>query len=340
MSATTATSSSIPDTFRAYVHEAFGDARELIKLRSDVTHKPLQPGYVRIKVHAAALNPIDCSIIQWGLAFPPTTSNPTPENPSRLGFDAAGVIVAIGADVPRTSDLQVGDAVFAMAYYGSLGTIAEYVDLDANSVARKPTNLSFNEAAGVPVAALTSFQVLVEFGQVKRGDRVLVLGGSSATGSFGIQLAKLYGAFVVTTTSARNTDLVKAFGADKVIDYTTHKWVDVLERHSIDVIYDCGVEPNAWNDAAQTILKPQTGKFLTIREQNDPIESPIGAELIEVRCKPRATDLVRLTKHIEAGELKMSVDSVHSFEHVLDGVKIQMSNRARGKIIIEVIPEN
>jgi NADPH:quinone reductase-like Zn-dependent oxidoreductase len=339
MSTTTTTSdhSRIPHTFRAYVHEAFGDARELIKLRTDITHKPLQPGYVRIKVHAAALNPIDCNVIQWGLAFPATTSNPTPENPSRIGFDAAGTIVAAGADVARTSDLQVGDAVFAMAYYGSLGTIAEYVDLDANSVARKPTNLSFNEAAGVPVAALTSFQALVEFGQVKRGDRVLILGGSSSTGSFGIQLAKLYGAFVITTTSARNTDLVKAFGADQVIDYTTHNWADVLERHSIDVIYDCGVEPNAWNDAAQTILKPQTGKFLTITAQNEPIESPIGAELIEVRCKPRATDLAKLTNRIEANELKTPIDSVHSFENALDGVKIQMSNRARGKIIIEVI---
>uniref|UniRef100_K3WVD7 Enoyl reductase (ER) domain-containing protein n=1 Tax=Globisporangium ultimum (strain ATCC 200006 / CBS 805.95 / DAOM BR144) TaxID=431595 RepID=K3WVD7_GLOUD len=337
MSTTTTTSdhSRIPHTFRAYVHEAFGDARELIKLRTDITHKPLQPGYVRIKVHAAALNPIDCNVIQWGLAFPATTSNPTPENPSRIGFDAAGTIVAAGADVARTSDLQVGDAVFAMAYYGSLGTIAEYVDLDANSVARKPTNLSFNEAAGVPVAALTSFQALVEFGQVKRGDRVLILGGSSATGSFGIQLAKLYGAFVITTTSARNTDLVKAFGADQVIDYTTHTGADVLDAtrstSSTTVASSRRMERRRTD-----ILKPQTGKFLTITAQNEPIESPIGAELIE----PRATDLAKLTNRIEANELKTPIDSVHSFENALDGVKIQMSNRARGKIIIEVIPDN
>ncbi|GAB9477896.1 Quinone oxidoreductase protein, partial [Globisporangium polare] len=222
-------------TFRAYVFESFGDALEEIKLRTSVPQTIVGPTQVRIKVHAAALNPIDWKVVEFGKAFLPTA--PSAENPFRLGFDVAGTLVEVGADV-SANDFKVGDAVLGMAYFGETGSFAEYFVSDAKYVALKPASLSFNHAAGLSLAGKTSYQALITHGKLKEGDRVLILGGSSATGALGIQIAKALGAaHVIATTSTRNVELVKSFGADEVVDYTKEKWGDVLEPHSIDLIY-------------------------------------------------------------------------------------------------------
>uniref|UniRef100_K3WJC4 Enoyl reductase (ER) domain-containing protein n=1 Tax=Globisporangium ultimum (strain ATCC 200006 / CBS 805.95 / DAOM BR144) TaxID=431595 RepID=K3WJC4_GLOUD len=324
----------VPETFRAYVHESFGDSLQEIKLRTDVKQPQLGDTQVRIKVHAVAMNPIDWKLVEYGKMYLPTA--PTPEAPFRMGFDVAGTIVQAGSAV---KDLKVGDAVYAMAAFGVVGSFAEYFDLDVKYVAPKPKSLSFNQAAGVPLAAETSYQGLVNFGKIKAGDRVLVFAGSSATGSFAVQIAKALGAFVITTTSSRNTELVKSFGADQIIDYTSQKWEDVIEPHSVDIIYDCGVEQNSWNSSAQRVLKKETGKFVTILKTENPIESPIEAKHFAIMTDPNAKDLSEITKLIDAGKLTVPIDSIHSFDDLLDAVKVQKSNRARGKIIIEVVPE-
>ncbi|KAF1316310.1 Quinone oxidoreductase protein, partial [Globisporangium splendens] len=324
----------VPETFRAYVHEHFGDALQEIKLHTNVKQPQLGDTQVRIKVHAVAMNPVDWKLVEYGQMFLPT--EPTPESPFRMGFDVAGTIVQAGTAV---KDLKVGDAVYAMASFGVVGSFAEYFDLDVKYIAPKPKSLSFNQAAGVPLAAQTSYQGLVNFGKIKAGDRVLVFGGSSATGAFAIQIAKAFDAFVITTTSARNTELVKSFGADQIIDYTSEKWEDMIEPHSVDIIYDCGVEQDSWNTGAQRVLKEDTGKFVTILRTENPIESPIGAKHFAIMTDPNAKDLGEITKLIETGKLTVPIDSVHSFENLLEAVKVQKSNRARGKIIIEVVPE-
>ncbi|KAF1329378.1 Reticulon-4-interacting protein 1, partial [Globisporangium splendens] len=335
--ATTSTSSPSPaTTFRAYVFEQFGDACEVIKLQT-VTQPPLPPTHVRIKVHAAALNPADYKFIEHMFEIMPT--QPSAEHPFRIGFDVAGTVVELGSKVDAsTTGLHVGDAVFAMAYFGANGTFAEYVDLDATFVAPKPKTMTFNQAAGVPSAAGTSYQCLVYFGKIQAGDRVLIIGGSSGTGAFAVQIAKSLGAHVIATTSKRNVELVKSLGADQVIDYTSQKWVNVLDPHSVDVIYDCGFEPDAWNSDAQRILKQDTGRFVTIVPFDNTIESPIGARLHRVGAKPVATDLVALTKFIDAGTMVTPIDSVHAFERLRDAMRVLKSNHARGKIILEVVP--
>lgn len=328
----------IPDTFRAYVAEGFGDVEHQIKLRTDVPQAPVGPDQVRIKIHAAAVNPVDYKLVEAGQRFMATP--PSAENPLRLGFDVAGTLVEIGADVKR-DDLHVADAVYAMAFFGGTGTFAEYIVINASYVAPKPTNLSFTHAAGLPLAGQTSYHALVTFGKLKKGDRVLILGGSSGTGGLAIQIAKALGAsFVAATASARNIDLVKSFGADQVIDYTSEKWGDVLEPHSIDLIYDCAMEPHSWNDAAQIVLKRNTGIFVTIELDVKPIESTIGATFHAIYVNPKAENLIAMTKLIDAGKLFVPIDSVHPFEDLMDAVKVQMSGRARGKIILQVLPES
>ncbi|KAE9139435.1 hypothetical protein PF010_g365 [Phytophthora fragariae] len=142
------------------------------------------------------------------------------------------------------------------------------------------------------------------------GQRVLFLGGSSGTGLFAIQIAKALDAEVVATCRHRNVELVKSLGADEVTDNTSDKWSDVLAEHSIHLVYDCGVESQSWNDAAQKIFNAPCTEYL-----------------------------LELKKLIEAGQAKTVINSVHPLENLVEAMKICMSHRAKGKIVIEVAKE-
>ncbi|KAE8892556.1 hypothetical protein PF005_g4847 [Phytophthora fragariae] len=260
----------------------------------------------------------------------------SPENPYRVGHDLVGKVVEVGSDI---KDYQVGDEVYAMMWFDATGTFVEYLNVDTKRAAPKPSNMSFNEAAGVPLADQTSWQALFTYGKLQKGQRVLILGGSSGTGLFVIQIAKALDAEVVVTCSHRNVELVKSLGADQAIDYTSDKWSDVLVEHSIDLVYDCGVESQSWNDPARKVLKEQTGFFVTIVVIDKPIESPIGATQHQIFNVPCTEYLLELKKLIEAGQVKMVIDSVHPLENLVEVMKICMSHRAKGKIIIEVAKE-
>ncbi|KAE9131730.1 hypothetical protein PF007_g4012 [Phytophthora fragariae] len=240
----------------------------------------------------------------------------SPENPYRVRHDLAGKVVEVGSDV---KDYQVGDEVYAMLWFDATGTFAEYLNVDTKRVALKPSNMSLNEAAGVPLAGQTSWQALVTYGKLQEGQRVLILGGSSGTGLFAIQIAKALDAEVVATCSHRNVELVKSLGADQVIYYTSDKWSDVLAEHKV--------------------LKEQTGIFVTIGVIDKLIESPIGATRHQIFNAPCTEYLLELKKLIEAGQVKTVIDSVHPLENLVEAMEICMSHRAKGKIIIEVAKE-
>jgi NADPH:quinone reductase-like Zn-dependent oxidoreductase len=207
--------------------------------------------------------------------------------------------------------------------------------MNTQYVAPKPKNLDFDHAASVPLAGLTSYQALAT--QVQSGERVLILGGSGGTGIFAIQIAKALGAHVTTTTSFRNAEFVKSLGADHVIDYTKEKWVDVLHPHSIDVLYDCGMEPASWNDDAQKVLKKDTGRFVTIGTIPEPvIESPIGAKLTNAYVQASAVDLKKLTQLIESGKVVTTIDSVYPFGDLLGAIAKVKNNRVRGKVVVQI----
>ncbi|TMW67015.1 hypothetical protein Poli38472_012131 [Pythium oligandrum] len=325
----------LPTTFRGYLFEKFGDALQEIKLRTDLTHAPLGPSQIRVKVFTTALNPVDHKLVEVGARFMPTA--PTAENPCRLGFDAAGKVVEVGADV---SNVKIDDEVLGMAYFGSTGTWAEYAVLEAANVVHKPTSLSFGQAAGLPLVGQTTYQALTTHGHFQAGQRVLILGGSTATGAIAIQVAKALGAsFVAATASTRNVDFVKSFGADQVIDYTSEKWANILEAHSIDLIYDCGVEPKAWDEGAQSVLTKDTGRLVTIGLPITPSESPIGATYTRMGGRPSQSDLQALVSLADSGKLTIPVDSVYAFEDLLDAVAAQKAGRARGKIILSIASE-
>ncbi|KAG6941678.1 hypothetical protein JG688_00018547, partial [Phytophthora aleatoria] len=192
----------IPATFKAYEYYKFGDALEEIKFNANVAQKPLKANELRVKIFSAAVNPVDYKLVTYGPHILPHA--PTTENPFRVGFDMAGKVVEVGSDV---KDYKVGDEIFAMPGFVSFGTFGEYINIETKFVAPKPSNMSWNEAAGVPLAGQTSWQALVTYGKLQKGQRVLILGGSSGTGVFAIQIAKALGAEVITTCSARNVEL-------------------------------------------------------------------------------------------------------------------------------------
>jgi NADPH:quinone reductase-like Zn-dependent oxidoreductase len=165
-------------------------------------------GEVLVRVHAVGLNPADYKIAQWG--------NPAWRYPFIMGLDVAGIIAAIG---PDASGWQIGDRVYYHGDFTRPGGFAEWTTIPAHVVAPLPSNLSFAEAASVPCTGFAAYQGLYMRAGLKAGMTVLVQGGAGGVGSHAIQLAKLAGAEVITTTSASNADYVRELGADHVIDY-------------------------------------------------------------------------------------------------------------------------
>ncbi|GMF19603.1 unnamed protein product [Phytophthora lilii] len=318
----------IPSTFQGYEFANYSDALSETKLNTEMKQKPLGPKDVRLKVVSASVNQIDYKLHYFGAAV--IAVGPTPEKPLRMGFDLSGIVVEVGSGDVR--GFKVGDAVFGSCDMASMGSFAQYVTLEADHIALKPSNVTFIEAGGVSITSLASYQGLVNRAHVQEGQRILILGGGSASGQFGIQIAKAFGAEVITTASPRNAELVKSLGADQVIDYTTEKWGTVLAEHSVDVIYDCSVEPESWSTDAQKILKKNTGKFLTIGIS-------IGATLIQYYCHPIAEDLEGLRKLIEAGQLKTTIDSMYPFNDLHGAFKRLMSGKVQGKVILEIAKE-
>src|SRR5579872_6792596 len=212
---------------KAIVRHRYGTA-DVLELEN--LPKPIpSDGEVLIRVHAAALNPYDWHMMRgtpWPLRL--FFGLRKPKN-IRLGADVAGTVVGLGKDATQ---FRLGDDVFGAAD-GSLG---EYVCAPVSTVARKPENISHEEAAAVPIAALTALQALRDKGEVKSGDSVLINGASGGVGTFAVQIAKWFGARVTAVCSGRNAELVRSIGADSVIDYTREDFAASSDRH--DVIFD------------------------------------------------------------------------------------------------------
>jgi len=278
---------------------------------------------VLIKVKAAAVNPVDWKIREGYLQ--PLLNH---ELPLTLGWDVAGEVVAIGTDV---TSLNVGDAVYSRPNITKNGSYAEYQAVAADEVAIKPSSLSWQEAAGVPLAALTAWQSLYEHAALKAGDRVLIHGGSGAVGQFAIQLAKLSNAIVYTTTSSTNTDLVLGLGADYAIDYGKE---DFSTLKDIDVVLDTiggETQENSW----KTLKK--FGHLVSIAqtpEETSATQHDVSASFCFIQ--PNREQLEKLAELADAGQLKVNIDSEFGLDQVSEAHTRSETGRAQGKIIINV----
>jgi NADPH:quinone reductase-like Zn-dependent oxidoreductase len=259
-----------------------------------------------------------------------------PKNPVP-GLDLAGTVVAVGSAVTRFSP---GEEVFGTGH----GSFAEYAVAPEDQLARKPDNLSFHQAAVVPVSGLTALQALTDVGRVKTGQRVLIIGASGGVGSYAVQLAKALGAEVTGVSSPAKLDLVRSLGADHVIDYTREDFAD--GEHRYDLILDIAGNPTlsrlrralTHTGTAVIVGGEQGGRLTGLGRQFRAVALSvfIRQRLTFFVSKERASDLERLTEFIEAGQLTPSIDQIFSLDQVPEAMRRFAAGQARGKIAITV----
>jgi len=276
-------------------------------------------GEVLIKVRAAGVNPVD-----WKAAGTRTGQVP--------GTDVSGVIDTLGDGV---SGWKVGEQVLGFARQS--GSYAEYAVIPVSSLARKPKALSFEEAAGVPIAAETAYRALHEAGGIKSGQTVLIHGAAGGVGSAAVQIAKAAGARVIGTASANNLEFLKSIGADQVIDYTAQKFEDVGKN--VDLVLNTA---NAETTARSIAIVREGGVLVTIVGTTD----AAACAAAKIRCtRPDRTTgasnaemLARVGELADAGKFRVHVDGVYPMADAAKAWEKSREGHTRGKLIIQVSP--
>jgi len=303
---------------------------------SETTRPSIKATDIFIETKATGLNPIDYKLVSGGL------KDMVPLNlPSTIGFDVSGTIIEKGKDVTR---FEVGDAVYARVPQNQMGTGAEYVAVDSTVVSKKPENIAFEEAAGLPLIGLTSIQALERVG-LKEGDRVLIHAGSGGVGSFAIQYAKTKGADVYTTTSTKNVEWVKALDADRVIDYKKEDYKSIVS--DLDIVFDTLV--GDYTAAAFQVIKEGckvTNTASVPDEETAAIMGMKGYKLPENLSKlmdaksanskltgmqPNGEQLDAISSMVKNGKIKPVIDKVYPFKEGIDAYSYLATGRAKGK---------
>jgi alcohol dehydrogenase len=315
---------------------------------TDIAVPMMGPTDVLVQVHAASVNPLDVKTrdgkLKTLLKY---------RFPLVLGNDLSGVVSGVGAQVTR---FKKGDAVYARLDKERIGAFAEFAVVREGAAALKPTNVTFEEAASLPLVALTAWQALVELGQLRAGQRVLIHAGSGGVGSVAIQLARHLGATVFTTVGQRNVELVKRLGADVPIDYRSVRFEDVAKDCDVvldstggdtlvrsfecvkpgGVVVSIGSTPSAafarsWglNPIVVLAIRVMSRKATAAARRHK-------ARYEYLFMRADGEQLRQITRLVESGVIKPLVDKVFPIEQVRDALSYSESGRATGKVVIKV----
>lgn len=312
---------------------------------ADVPVPTVGPRDVLVEMRAASINPLD-KLIRNG-DFKQLIRY---KRPFVLGHDVSGVVSRVGSDV---SEFSVGDEVYARPRDLRIGTFAEQIAIDAADVARKPTSLSFEEAAAVPLVALAAWQALVDLAHVQPGQKVLVHAGAGGLGSTVIQVAKHLGAHVATTVHTKDVDRVRALGADEVIDYTAQDFSKAVSGYDVvlDSLGAASLEKSltvlAPGGLAISVVGPPDSAFAT--QLHQPLFKPVMALLSrKVRGRARqlgvrysfffmkasGAELTALAALYDDGTLRPVLDRTFPFAETLVAMDYVEQGKANGKIVI------
>jgi NADPH:quinone reductase-like Zn-dependent oxidoreductase len=325
------------DRFKAITYRCYGPPSVLEFV--DIEKPAPENDEVLVKVHAASVNPLDWHYMRGSpYVMRAMVGIGTPDN-MRMGRDYAGTVEAIGKNVTK---FKVGDAVFG----GADGAFGEYVVIrDSRAIVHIPDNVSFEQAAAIPVAAITALQAIRDIGQLKAGQKVLINGASGGVGTYAVQIAKAMGAEVHGVCSTRNLELVRGLGADKVFDYKKEDYTE--SEHRYDLIID-----NVANHSplANTQVLNADGILVTVGGAKGdwvgPFISPLMAMITQpfvsqdlegIMAQLKQEDLVDLADLMHAGKMKSVIDRRYSLSETAKAVAYSESGRARGKIIITVL---
>ena len=322
---------------KAIVYTKYGPP-DVLQLQ-DIDKPTPKDDEVLIKVHAASLNAADWHIMRadpflvrlmgMGLIKPKNTI---------LGADIAGRVDAVGRNVKQ---FQPGEEVFGDLSGSGWGGFAEYVSASENALALKPANISFEEAAAVPLAAVTALQGLRDKGRIQPSQKVLINGASGGVGTFAVQIAKSFGAEVTAVCSTRNLDMARSIGADQVIDYTREDFTQKGQR------YDLILAANGYHSISdyKRALSPEgiyvmTGGTMAQMFQAmliGPWHSMVGSKkMTNLAAKPNQKDLAFMKELLEAGKVVPVIDRRYPLSEVAEGMRYIEEGHARGKIVITV----
>ena len=331
---------------KAFVINKYGKNQ---KLQLKEVSKPIiKDNEILVEIHAAGLNLLDSKVKdgEFKLILPYKT-------PLILGHDVAGVVIETGRSVTK---FKIGDEVYARPADFRIGTFAKFIALAEEDTALKPKNISMEEAASIPLVALTVWQAFIEKANLKRDQKVFIQAGSGGVGTIAIQLAKHLGLKVATTTSSKNFDLVKNLGADVIIDYKTQDFEKELKDYdfvlnsqdaktlekSINILKKGG--------QAVSISGPPTPEFA--KEAGLPWFLKTVFTLLSLKIRKKAkkqnvdfsflfmkasgSQLHEITKLIEAGAIKPVIDKVYHFEQTQNALEYLENGRAKGKVVVKI----
>ncbi|MDB5102405.1 MAG: hypothetical protein JWP91_94 [Fibrobacteres bacterium] len=290
-----------------------------VLMYEDVARPAPGPKEVLVRVHAASINPVDWKLRAGFLKdYVPITL------PAILGLDMSGVVEGVGLDV---KGFKAGDEVYAMTSMGRDGTYAEYAVIEEMNLARKPKSQDHIRSAAIPLAGLTAWHGLFEFGDLKAGQKVLIHGAAGGVGSFAVQLAKSRGATVAGTASTRNQSLLRELGVDQPIDYTKSAFEKAVTE--VDLVIDTiGGETlqRSWG-----VLKKNGVLASTVTDPKSPNPALTGKHIAN---RPNAQGLKELAALADAGKIHAIVESIMPLSDARKAHEISQSGHARGKIIL------
>jgi NADPH:quinone reductase-like Zn-dependent oxidoreductase len=328
------------DTMMAVVQDTYGSP-DVLELR-DIDEPKIKDDQVLVHVHAASVNPADWHLLrgkpyiarlQLGLRKPKDRV---------LGCDVAGRVEAVGRNVTM---LRPGDEVFGSPFMHGFGAFAERVSVSEDLLAPKPANLSFDQAAAVPLAASTALQGLRDHGGIEPGHKVLIIGASGGVGIFAVQIAKSFDAEVTGVCSTRNVDMVRSLGADHVIDYTREDFTQSGQKYDL-VFQLAGTRSPSECRRALT----SEGTLVQISGESDGrwigpvgriikalVLSPfVSQKMATFTVKPNKKDLQFLKQLVESGKVTPVIDRTYPLSEVPEAIRYLEEGHTQGKVVITV----
>lgn len=309
-------------TMKAVAMHAYGGP-EVLKYEDAARPDPAT-GEVLVRVHAAAVNPVD-----WKVRAGHLRGFLNYSLPLIPGWDLSGVVDATGAGV---TDWKQGDAVYARPDLRRNGAYAEYIAVRASELGRKPRSIDHVQASAIPLACLTAWQALFDAGGLKAGQRVLIHAAAGGVGTFAVQLAKWKGAHVVGTASERNHAFLRELGADEVIDYTKTNFEEVVR--DVDVVLDTlagQTRDRSWN-----VLK-KDGILVSILGQPSPDDAAQhGVRAAGVFVEPNQAQLGEIAKLVDSGKLRPIIETVLPLAQAARAHEMNQTLHTRGKIVLQV----
>jgi NADPH:quinone reductase-like Zn-dependent oxidoreductase len=326
---------------KAIVYTEYGSP-DVLQLK-DVEKPVPADDEVLVKVHAVSVNAADLHLLRADPFLIRLSSGFLKPKHTILGSDIAGRVEAIGSNVTQ---FKPGDAVFGDISACGWGGFAEYVCVRENALALKPTNLSFEQAAAAPMAAVTALQGIRHAGQIRPGQKALINGASGGVGTFAVQLAKSFGAEVTAVCSTRNLETARSIGADHVIDYTQEDFATNGQQYDLILAANGDRSISDYKRAlSPTGVYVQTGGSMSQMTQamiQGPWISMTGSKKMGNMgvAKPNQSDLVFIKELLESGKVKPVIDRCYPLSEVPEAFRYLEEGHARGKVVITVAQNN